>query len=78
MENVNIGDQMDLPLEEEEAPEVEPEVKKVSLPAPEYERDCPVCGGSGSCYACDRGREFAASEAVKFKGKKKKARKKAA
>lgn len=39
----------------------------------EEKRDCPVCGDSGPCYACDRGRavtEEFKQQAKKAKGSK--------
>lgn len=64
----------DLPEEEEKKPEREAITSpaKEYPRAPEYEIDCNVCGGSGPCFACDRGRELARVEIAKSRQKKKK------
>ena len=63
---------MDLPLEEEKAPEVKTEEKREYQPAPVYERDCPDCGYGENdtevkvgCHSCKRGQAFYAERAKK-------------
>ena len=87
----HFGVQMDIPefLEEpEKEEEVNFEEEKITPIIPdsparvEFERDCPVCGGSGPCYACDRGIELAEEfkkrqKRVEREKKQRKSRKKA-
>lgn len=65
-----FGGQMDLPgvfensdedkrdgREEPISEPVEAEEIAPIIPDGDDERDCPVCGGSGPCSACERGRQ---------------------
>ena len=61
---------------EGEPTQLEPEL----VESEEKERDCPVCGGSGVCSSCDRGRakakEFEEANKREKERKKKERRKK--
>jgi len=48
MEFDDLGQENDLVISGSKSVEIE-----------DGERDCPVCGGSGVCYACERGRAVA-------------------
>lgn len=53
-------------------------VEEQIKPVVEYERDCPSCGGSGPCFACERGRELVAQFKARQQAKKKPNKKRAA
>lgn len=46
---------MDLPRVFEEPEEIKPKIIELE----DSEADCPLCGGSGPCYVCERGKLLA-------------------
>ncbi len=47
------------------------EAQASAFQAVEQEKDCGVCGGSGPCSACDRGRALAKEQGHVYRRKKK-------
>jgi hypothetical protein len=68
MEQLDFGTNWQSGSEDQKEEKTEETPKERPIEIKEDERDCPVCGGSGPCYACDRGR--AVAEEFKQQAKK--------